>query len=60
MGRLRLDDSICAHKSNCPDAWKPATIQELMRHTSRIPDYEEALELGSNKYLQFYAATECV
>ena len=53
MGRLRLDDSICAHKSNCPDAWKPVTIQELMRHTSRIPDYEEALELGSDKYLQF-------
>ena len=33
-GRLRLDDSICTHMSNCPDAWKPVTIQELMRHTS--------------------------
>jgi CubicO group peptidase (beta-lactamase class C family) len=52
-GRLRLDDSICAHLSNCPDTWKPITIQDLLRHTSGIPDYEEALELGSDNYLQF-------
>src|SRR5580704_1720292 len=52
-GRLRLDDSICAHLSNCPDTWKSITIQELLRHTSGIPDYEEPLELGSDNYLQF-------
>jgi CubicO group peptidase (beta-lactamase class C family) len=50
--KLGLDDSICAHLSNCPDSWKPVTIQEL-RHTSGIPDYEQALELGSDKYLEF-------
>ena len=50
-GRLRLDDSICAHLAPCPDAWKPVTVQQLMRHTSGIPDYEEPLKLGSEKYL---------
>ena len=50
-GKLKLDDSVCAHLAACPDAWKPVTVQELMRHTSGIPDYEEPLELGSEKYL---------
>lgn len=50
-GKLKLDDPICAHLSACPDAWKPVTVQHLMRHTSGIPDYEDPLELGSGKYL---------
>lgn len=50
-GALKLDDSICAHLPECPDAWKPVTVKELMRHTSGIPDYEEPLALGSGKYL---------
>lgn len=52
-GKLRLEDSVCAHLSNCPESWKAVTIQELLRHTSGIPDYEDALELGSDKYVQF-------
>jgi CubicO group peptidase (beta-lactamase class C family) len=50
-GKLKLDDSVCAHLAACPDAWRPVTVQELMRHTSGIPDYEDPLELGSEKYL---------
>ncbi len=50
-GKLKLDDSICAHLATCPDTWKPVTVQQLMRHTSGIPDYEEPLELGSKAYL---------
>ena len=50
-GKMKLDDSVCAHLPACPDAWKPATVQHLMRHTSGIPDYEDPLELGSEKYL---------
>jgi CubicO group peptidase (beta-lactamase class C family) len=50
-GKLKLEDSVCAHLPACPDSWKPVTVRELMRHTSGIPDYEEPLGLGSEKYL---------
>jgi CubicO group peptidase (beta-lactamase class C family) len=51
-GKLRLDDSICKYLDHCPETWRPVTIQQLMRHTSGIPDYEAPLELGSAKYLE--------
>lgn len=52
-GKLKLDDRLCEYADPCPAAWQPITIQELMRHTSGIPDYEDALELGSPKYFEF-------
>jgi CubicO group peptidase (beta-lactamase class C family) len=52
-GKLRLDDSLAQWVLDCPAAWRPITIQQLMRHTSGIPDYEEALEIGSPKYMEF-------
>ncbi|MDT7604836.1 MAG: hypothetical protein QOF61_2833 [Acidobacteriota bacterium] len=52
-GRLRLEDSICKYLKDCPAAWQPVTVQNLMRHESGIPDYEERLELGSDKYMEF-------
>lgn len=54
-GKLKLEDSICKYLDDCPSAWQPVTVQNLMRHTSGIPDYEEKLELGSEKYLQMMA-----
>ena len=53
--KLKLEDSICKYLDECPAAWQPVTIQQLMRHTSGIPDYEEKLGLGSEKYLQMMA-----
>jgi CubicO group peptidase (beta-lactamase class C family) len=53
QGKLHLDDSICNYLDDCPEIWKPITVRHLMRHTSGIPDYEEKLELGSDKYLAF-------
>ena len=52
-GKLSLDGSICDYLVDCPEIWKPITVRHLMRHTSGIPDYEEKLELGSDKYLAF-------
>lgn len=57
-GKLQLSDSICKYLDGCPEIWKPITIQQLMRHTSGIPDYEEKLELGSDKYLEFMVKPE--
>ncbi|HRH41262.1 MAG TPA: serine hydrolase domain-containing protein [Pyrinomonadaceae bacterium] len=55
QGKLKLEDPICKYLDDCPTAWQPVTVQNLMRHTSGIPDYEEKLELGSEKYLQMMA-----
>jgi CubicO group peptidase (beta-lactamase class C family) len=52
-GVLKLDDPICKYLAGCPAAWQPITIQELMRHTSGIPDYEQALEFSSPQYFAF-------
>lgn len=53
QGKLKLDDSICNYIADCPEAWKPVTVSHLIHHTSGIHDYEEDLEIGSEKYLQF-------
>lgn len=53
QGKLQLTDSICKYLEGCPEIWQPVTVQHLMRHTSGIPDYEEKLELASDKYLEF-------
>ncbi len=52
-GKLKLKNSICSYIEDCPEAWKPVTVQNLMRHTSGIPDYEEKLELFSPRHVEF-------
>lgn len=57
-GKLRLEGSVCDYLRECPDTWKPITIEEVLRHSSGIPDYEDALELGSEGYLAFMQAPD--
>jgi len=49
-GKLQFGDSICRYVSDCPATWQLVTIDEVIHHTSGIPDYEEALDLGSDAY----------
>jgi CubicO group peptidase (beta-lactamase class C family) len=49
-GKLELDDTVCRFIERCPETWKAITVRQLLHHTSGIPDYESALELGSAKY----------
>jgi CubicO group peptidase (beta-lactamase class C family) len=35
-GRLGLDDPVCRHLADCPSAWQPITIRNLLTHTSGI------------------------
>lgn len=38
-GRLSVADRVCSFISGCPAAWQQITLQELLTHTSGIPDY---------------------
>lgn len=48
--KLTLDAPMCAHFDGCPEAWKAITVAQLVHHTSGIPDYEAALEMGKQSY----------
>jgi len=38
-GKLSVSDPICKYLGDCPDAWKPITIRNLLTHTSGITNY---------------------
>jgi CubicO group peptidase (beta-lactamase class C family) len=40
QGRLKATDPVCALIDRCPAAWRSITVQELLDHSSGIPDYE--------------------
>jgi CubicO group peptidase (beta-lactamase class C family) len=37
-GQLHLGDTICTYLRQCPPAWKAVTLEQLLSHTSGIPD----------------------
>lgn len=37
-GKLHVQDSPCVYINPCPSPWKPVTIQEMLSHTSGIPE----------------------
>lgn len=39
--RLRLDASVCDYLPNCPPAWAPVTVRNLLNHTSGLPNYTD-------------------
>lgn len=47
---LNVNDRICDHLDDCPEAWRAITIQHLLTHTSgipnysRLPDWDETLD----------------
>jgi CubicO group peptidase (beta-lactamase class C family) len=59
-GKLGLADSICMYLDACPETWKPITIDELIHHTSGIPDYEDPLGLGSKEYMEFMTKPDAI
>ena len=38
-GLLNVNDSICKYLADCPAAWQPVTVKNLLTHTSGIPSY---------------------
>jgi CubicO group peptidase (beta-lactamase class C family) len=43
-GKLSVDDPICKYLDDCPDAWQPVKVGNLLSHTSGIPDYIDSAE----------------
>ena len=49
-GKLNLSYPVSAYLPDLPEAWKPATVQQLLSHTSGIPDIvdeEEAVMIAA-------------
>ena len=49
-GKLNLSSPVSAYLPDLPEAWKPATVQQLLSHTSGIPDIvdeEEAVMIAA-------------
>lgn len=40
-GKLNVNDPLCKYIADCPAAWKPITVKNLLTHTSGIPNYTE-------------------
>ena len=40
-GKLSVNDPVCKHLPDCPQAWQPITIKNLLTHTAGIPNYTE-------------------
>ncbi len=38
-GKLSLDDPLCRYVPDCPVAWAPIRIRQLLDHSSGIPDF---------------------
>ena len=38
-GKLHVQDHLCLYVPSCPSDWQPITIEQLLTHTSGIPDY---------------------
>lgn len=38
-GKLHTQDHICLYVPSCPSDWQSITIEQLLTHTSGIPDY---------------------
>ena len=49
-GRLSVSDLACSYLTDCPEAWRTITIQQLLTHTSgiesysRLPQWDEELD----------------
>ncbi len=38
-GKLSVNDPLCKYVADCPAAWKPITVKNLLTHTSGITNY---------------------
>lgn len=39
QGKLNVNDPICKFLAECPAAWQPITVKNLLTHTAGLPNY---------------------
>jgi CubicO group peptidase (beta-lactamase class C family) len=49
QGSLDVTRSVCDYLTPCPAAWQPITIENLVAHTSGIPDYTDLADYEATK-----------
>lgn len=52
QGKLHLSDPMCNYIENCPDQWRPVTIEQLIGHSSGIPEIWEVADYDGVKNKQ--------
>src|SRR5436190_1629103 len=50
-GKLSTTDPICKYIAECPAAWEPITIRQVLTHTSGIPNYTDAPDFAKKAIL---------
>ena len=48
QGKLHVQDPLCAYIPNCPAPWQPVSIQEMLTHTSGIPQLNDSQLSGAS------------
>ncbi len=46
-GKLHVTDHLCQYIANCPADWEPITLEELLIHSSGIPNYTDFSDFPS-------------
>jgi CubicO group peptidase (beta-lactamase class C family) len=61
-GKLNVSDPICKYLENCPPAWQPITVRNLLTHTSGILNHHAGLpryaELTSDRQFTYNGFVE--
>jgi CubicO group peptidase (beta-lactamase class C family) len=42
QGKLHVQDALCAYIANCPAPWRPISLQQVLTHTSGIPQLNDS------------------
>lgn len=43
-GKLSIQDSVCKYVADCPAAWQPITLRQLLSHTSGLAKQDKAAD----------------
>jgi CubicO group peptidase (beta-lactamase class C family) len=60
QGKLNVADPICRYLDDCPPAWAPITIRQLLTQTSGIPNYSSLPDWDEQLVVRHYERPQLV